>query len=225
MTRSEGRLAHVARGLDARERVLLLHHALIEDRARDPQIRATTPPEQYAEFNHYVALTNGVLHTLVAFALSLQAQVETHRMRLGVLLTIAGWSLERPKRGKKASVGPSPPDVLFPATEPPRLAAGEKPSADDVTRAFAFGQRLGIAATWAELRATEVVLDEVRAEFGGEEVAPDVLIEMLGDARSELLQLHETSQPFTGPFELPGPSEAVAECLRVAVRRNEHLFS
>ena len=179
MTRSEGRLAHVACRLDARERVLLLHHALIEDRAPDPQIRATTPPEQYAEFNHYVALTNGVLHTLVAFALSLQAQVETHRMRLSVLLAIAGWGLERTKRGKKAGVGPSPPDALFPAVEPPRWAAGERPSMDDVTRAFAL----------------------------------------------KLLQLHETSQPLTGPFELPGPNEAVAEPLRVAVSRDEHLFS
>ena len=223
--RSEDRLARVMRGLDARERVLLLHQALIEDRAPDPQIRASIPPEQYAEFNHYVALANGVLHTLVAFALSLQAQVETDRMRLSFLLAIAGWGLERTKRGKKAGVGPSPPDALFPAVEPPRWAAGERPSMDDVTRAFALKQRLGIAATWAELRATEVVLDEVRAEFGGEEVAPDVLIEMLGDARNDLLQLHETSQPFSGPFELPDPNEAVAECLRIAVRRDEHLVS
>ena len=93
---------------------------------------------------------------------------------------------------------------------------------DDVARAFACGQRTGIAATWAELRATEVVLDEVRQEFGGAEVAPGLLIEMLGNARSELLQLHETSQPFTGPFELPAANESMAERLRVAIRRGEH---
>jgi hypothetical protein len=59
----------------------------------------------------------------------------------------------------------------------------------------------------------------------GEGVAPDLLIEMLGDARSAFLQRHETSQPFTEPFELPEPNDAVAGCLRIAVRRDENLFS
>ncbi len=224
MSRGGDRLTRIARGLDARERVLLLHHALIEHRVPDPQIRATTPPHQYEEFNRYVTLSNGVLHTLVLLSHSLAADVEGHRMRQSALLALAGWGLDRPRRRRAPARRPSPPAELFPVTAPPAIALDAESSLDDVARAHAWYQRCEITQSWPELRAIEVVLEEVRQEFGGAEVAPESLVERLRWSREQLLSLCEEGEPFTGAIELHEPVEEMLVPLRAAVRRDESLY-
>ena len=76
MSAGDARLDRLHAGLTARERVLLLHRALLAAERADPAIRATMPREQGREFNHYVALANGVLHVITPRALALHYEVE-----------------------------------------------------------------------------------------------------------------------------------------------------
>lgn len=69
----------VYRELDARERVLLMHQALLDDREPDAEIRRSTPPLQFAEANGYIRLANGMLRILTPWALSLCQEAEQTR--------------------------------------------------------------------------------------------------------------------------------------------------
>src|SRR5258708_29533461 len=91
----EGRLDRINRELTARERVLLLHRALDEDREPDPAIRATMPREQGPEFNRYIALANATLHVITPRALVMNHDVESLRLKFLLLDTQVAWAHDR----------------------------------------------------------------------------------------------------------------------------------
>ena len=72
----DSQLDSLMRGLSARERAVLTTRALHEDRPEDPQIRLSMPDDQVREFNHYIALANGVIHVLLPYALAVHYEVE-----------------------------------------------------------------------------------------------------------------------------------------------------
>ncbi|HXF51199.1 MAG TPA: hypothetical protein VNM43_05925 [Dehalococcoidia bacterium] len=63
--------------------------------------------------------------------------------------------------------------------------------------------REGVRAKWQELRALEVVLEEVRGEFEGEDPAPPAVRGMLDNVRAALLRLQADLEPLAGPIDLP----------------------
>ena len=132
----------VYRERDARERVLLMRQALLEDREPDPDIRRSTPPQQYGEANHFIRLANGMLGILTPWALSLCQEAEQTRT-IAVLHLMA--------RLARAHGAPSPESL------------------DDATiaRLQRDLDRLG-----PRLTCVELVVGEVESEFGSETVTP-----------------------------------------------------
>lgn len=104
MSAQDGRLDRVVRELTARERVLMLHMALLEDREPDPAIRATIPPAQGPEFNRYAALANGVFHVITARALALHYETELLSLKFLLLATQVMWGFDRTSLIRDASL-------------------------------------------------------------------------------------------------------------------------
>jgi hypothetical protein len=75
-------------------------------------------------------------------------------------------------------------------------------------RAFAVTIECG-----RELRAVELNVDELTAEFDGEDVLKPDIRERLGSAMASLREMHERVQRYTGPFELAEPDEELRATL------------
>ena len=71
-----------------------------------------------------------------------------------------------------------------------------------------------VPARWRELRTAEVVLDEVAAEFDGEDPLHPHVRDALDEARQELEELVEKVQSRVGAFSLPEPDEEELATLR-----------
>src|SRR5260221_13974257 len=84
-----GRIESLAPGLSARERAVLAVRAILLSEREDPRIRSTLPVEQSAEFNRFIAMANGGLHTLLPQALVLEQEEEALSLRYTLLLTLA----------------------------------------------------------------------------------------------------------------------------------------
>jgi hypothetical protein len=86
--------------------------------------------------------------------------------------------------------------------EPPREEFSE-----EIARALAVRLRSGITECWRQLRAVEMKVDELTAEFDGEDVLKPDIRERLESSLASLRELHEQVQRYTGPFELPEPDD------------------
>jgi hypothetical protein len=87
-------------------------------------------------------------------------------------------------------------------TEPPVDEFSE-----EIARILAVRLRSGIVECWRELRAVELKLDELIAEFDGEDVLRPSVRERLEQTKASLADLHEQVQVYTGPFELAEPND------------------
>lgn len=98
----EHRLDRLSPGLSARERAVLSIRANLEDRHEDPAIRGTMPRDQIAEFNHLIAVGNGVLHIMFPHALVLSGDVEALQLRYAMLLLLRVVSKDAQRESVKA---------------------------------------------------------------------------------------------------------------------------
>lgn len=88
---------------------------------------------------------------------------------------------------------------------------------DELGKALIERIRSDIETCWGEIEALQLVLQEVAEVFGGEDPLPETWRELLDRSRTELKDLCQECQHYTGPIELPGPSEAVVKKLREAL--------
>jgi hypothetical protein len=120
--------------------------------------------------------------------------------------------------------GPTKPVVALPADLAARLEEEEDTPASLVNETVAvLKDRLRECVTelWRELRAVELVVDEVGEEFGEDAALPE-LREMLDDTHDRLEKLHREAERFTGPFQLSEPDgEGVARTRRLCYRSEE----
>lgn len=79
--------------------------------------------------------------------------------------------------------------------------------------------RESIQMRWQELLEVEQVLEEIAAEFDGEDLAHPRERQALTEGKEKLKELHRQVQEYAGPFDLPGPDEAEMEQMREATRR------
>ena len=75
----------------------------------------------------------------------------------------------------------------------------------------------GIQQRWREIRAVEIVLEEARAKFGGEDPLRPVLREALEDAKGKVQELAEAMRWAVG--ELPEPDESLLRAVRGLLER------
>ena len=67
---------------------------------------------------------------------------------------------------------------------------------------------------WKELRAAEIVLEEMREEFGGEDAAHPKLRQSLGECKLKVQELREGMERFGLPVELEEPDQELVEQVR-----------
>jgi len=95
----------------------------------------------------------------------------------------------------------------------------ESSRANEIAEAVGTRLREGIELRWRELLGVEQVLEEMAAEFDGEDPARPRERQALTEGKEELKELHEQAQEYVGPFDLPGPDEDEMEQMREAILR------
>jgi len=78
-----------------------------------------------------------------------------------------------------------------------------------------------LAQRWKELRATEVVLEEAREEFGGEDAAHPELRQSLGECKLKVQESLEGMERFGLPVELEEPDQEPVEQVRGLLERRK----
>ena len=77
----------------------------------------------------------------------------------------------------------------------------------ELARVLALRIRRGVQENWRELRAIEEQLDSLSEAFDGEDVQHPRARVPFDEAKAMLVELHEKSQKYTGPFDLPEPDD------------------
>ncbi len=90
---------------------------------------------------------------------------------------------------------------------------------NEVAEALTTHLQEGIELRWRELLAVEQVLDEMSAEFEGEDLARPQERRAITEGKEKLRELHESVQSYVGPLDLPGVDEDDVARLREAIRR------
>ena len=110
----------------------------------------------------------------------------------------------------------------------PSLAApGEEPpfSLEDLVSTLSAGIAEGVQARWRDLRAFELLLAEVQAEFAGEDPVKSDRRDLLRQAYGELESACAQLRPFGHGIELPEATEEDVEVVRMLLQKGERLFS
>lgn len=165
----------VYRELDAKERVLLPHQALLDDREPDPEIRRTTPPNQYADANHYLRMANGIIGIVTPWALSL---CQTGELLRAISVLHLMTSLAR-NHGAPITTG------LDGAT-----VARLQRDLDELMPRLAVVER---------------VLADVEREFGSEDVTPIEVRQFLRGTHADIVAVLEMVPGLKEPPTTPGP--------------------
>ena len=97
--------------------------------------------------------------------------------------------------------------------------AGEKQGLDDLVELHKEQMRKGIEEQWRQLQAMQVVVNEVAADFDGEDPSVPDVRHMLDHATERLADLHKDAQTYVEPFELPEPGEETVAEVRKLVER------
>ena len=215
------RLAQLAPGLSARERVLLILRADVEGLPEDAAWRRNVPEFQVPECNHLVGLANGVNHILVPHATVLLCEIETLEARFGLLSALVGWGADRSlrpasKRGGKTRA----PELSPPWTVLPALAPNGDVSDDSALSELDLGVR-GLAAAianaiperWSRLLALEQVVGEIVREFEDEVVIPEALRDLLLLIRTKLERLYADAPWLVGGLERREAEDAILDLL------------
>jgi len=95
----------------------------------------------------------------------------------------------------------------------------DSPRGEEIAEAVGTRLREGIQLRWRELRAIELVLEEVAGEFDGETPTRPWEREALDEGKRRLEELHLAAQAYVGPFKLPGMDEEEMEQVRKVIRR------
>jgi hypothetical protein len=86
---------------------------------------------------------------------------------------------------------------------------------DELARGVAFGLRDALLQHWREIRSIEIVVEEARDEFDGEDPLEPEVRGQLDASKATLLEVHAAFSVYVGGIELPEPAD-----LEVALVRN-----
>jgi hypothetical protein len=92
---------------------------------------------------------------------------------------------------------------------------------DEVVEALCTTLRESVPEQWRELREVEIVLEELAAEFQGEDPLPPPMRSVVDETRAELQELVEKTQRRVGPFDLPDPDKETLAKLRTIAKLPE----
>ena len=108
------------------------------------------------------------------------------------------------------------------------LSGGEGEAAKDsgresllskITESLETKVREGIQLRWQELRAVEVVWEEIADEFDGEHPARPEARQTVVDAKARLVELNREAEGASDKHDLPDPTEEQIDLTRQIVER------
>ena len=238
MSAGQARLRALYGGLSAKERALLVLRAVKEDGDADPAIRWTTPSRQQWQYHQLIGLISALNCELASAIFILNEQADKVSLRFSWLQSLQLWSRETTVLGKlllqqgkalppavrrdvRKLVKRAPSfervpfdlDVPISDTPEPGTAYHELP------RAVAWGLRDTLLQHWRELGAIDVVVDEARGTFDGEDpLHPDVR-QLLDATKATLLDVHAGFEPYVGGIMLPAPTEDEMAVVRKLIEK------
>jgi hypothetical protein len=238
------RLGKLYGALTARERAALVLRAWKEGREPALEVRLAMPPGQAEEYQRLLGLAVGVNDVVGALAGLLRQQVETLSVRHAWLSTVHLWGVaaevlredlqlaagkpESGHRRRERADGLRRAQAVLERMPRPLAAPGEgergddgraQPSLPGLSGVLLAGLQDGMRRRWQELRAAELVADEVQRELGGEDPLLPEVQELLTEGKGELARLRDEVAPYAGAFELPEPDEELVTLIREAVER------
>ncbi|MDP9236376.1 MAG: hypothetical protein M3P30_03090 [Chloroflexota bacterium] len=222
--------------LSAQERAIFVLRQYKSGAEETPAIMSTMPRNQIDAFNRYVRLMNTVNSDLGAALLLIDAQVKQTDTKYAWLMSlllisdeVEGALHQISRETKDPKVGGAIKRLI--ARGPGALKVplgltsdGKEPLGQSFVRALVTGIRDGLSSHWRELRAIEMVVDEVAEEFGAEDpLRPDTR-RVLDDAKATCVKLCHDIQPYADGFELAEPTDEDVELVRglVASQVNEN---
>jgi len=207
----EARLSAILPALTAKERAILVLRSLKDRTPEDPKLRRAMPAEQTTEFNRLIVLMNACNMYLPLYITMVEGHTQELNLRFSWLLTLARfgshtWYLAGLIPASKRAQAEKLVAGANPAVEFPWQADEVEDSWVTVTERALEAIRSGVISLWQELKAIDVVLDEVAGEFDGEDPLRPVMRVILEKARFRLTELHALLTVAV-PFELPEQDE------------------
>jgi hypothetical protein len=160
----------------------------------DPQIKLTMPEFQVRTYNRLIALMNGVNHYLGPYVLLIKALVDLASTRVGWLMTVNLLAI-RDEEGQSTTI------VV------------------ELTKALIDHLRVGIACQWQEIRAIEMLAEEIAEEFEGDDPMMPELRSVFEEAKAGLSDIAGALGRFGIETDLPEPGEDVMNRVRLLVQR------
>ena len=233
MSTLDTRLGKLMPALTAKERAMLVLRSLKGGTPEDPKWRRAMPTSQVAEFNRYIGLMNACNVQVGALIMLVNQSVEKLELRFAWFTSLVLWGshaedledyIDRYTKpdGERAQV-----ELLRMKSEEPWRSfhvrsEGEEPLWSRLAEALQERMKAELPCHWQQLRAVEMVLDEVTEEFGVEDVLRPVQRQEIAAAKEKALAVQGTLQKWTGAFELPEPDpEALEETRRLIKRAAE----
>ncbi len=106
------------------------------------------------------------------------------------------------------------------ALEKPHKLSGERAGLSEVIGEQTARIQAGMQMRWEDVRAVEIVIDEIAAEFGGEDPLRPLIREALDKAKAGLPYLNGVLEVYDEAVELHEPDDANLTDLRALVERN-----
>jgi hypothetical protein len=224
----DARLSRLTPGLTAQERGILVLGSLKNRTPEDPAWRSTMPREQTREFNRLISLLNACNVYLPLYITMVELRVEQLYLRLNwwhsvVSLGEQTWKLAQlVPVGKQAKAEAAARNSYLEAELPWEREARSR-SWLDVSDAMEANVRAMLGIHWQDVRAIEIVLDEVAREFDGEDPLRTRMREILDGTKKKLIDLHKLLSQME-PFELQEPDEDAMDLARTYFEKGWELI-
>jgi len=196
--------------LTAKERFLIELRSYQAGEKPDLTIRRTTPDEQRTEFNHYIRLFNKVNRKLGAYTVVVSSLVEKLDVRFALMLStgelaLRMWELAKLIPAGKQARAEAILEKSFRPIDLPWDKEEKQGSWLDESDRLLDGVRRELFNRWQEVQAIEAVLEEVAAEFGGEDLALPDIRGFLAEAKTKLGLIGEFVAEERPALVLDGP--------------------
>ncbi len=212
-------------GLSAQERAILILGAFKSKTPEDPNWRITMPPHQSPELSRLVGLVNACGLQVASLIVSIKKEVEKLELHVLHLDTLLRWDLHVAEIDQAAQFAREPVtagadqadlDLLL---EKPYKLSEERVALSTVIEGLVTELQAHVQVFWEDARAIEIVLDEVAAEFGGEDPLRARFRELLDKMKAGLTHLNGVLEVMDAAAELQEPDEDNLADLRALVER------
>ena len=218
------RLSRLMPALSARERAALAVRAFKNDEPEDPAWRRTMPADQADEFRRLIGLENTVALQFSSLIAYLKKDVEKMALKVDLIQELCNWDysvieIEEAADLVLQDVAPEAPGVSelrLLLAKPYRHREG-RGKLEALIEARVAELQAYVQFFWEDMRAIEIVVEEVAAELGGEDPLKPLFREMLEHSKTGLTYHNQYLEAQGAAVELQEPEEAELTKLRAWV--------